>query len=220
MKASIIENLTFSLAKVLIISFFSFYWASTFLYCSPNNFVRIELNSYINLFGSLFYQRWTFFTPPPKADEKLYFLFINKASNEKNFACEVFHIIRKKKRANPVFNTESEALDGIITSSAYALNNYMADKMTVLRKEYPDSSDSFFQKEINALFIKAELRTTYFKTLHNYAVEIVKRYNLNTKDYTLKIRMVTVEIPPFKDRFNKQFKPKKKIAFETYPVKI
>ena len=214
------EDITFFLIRILIISIFSFYWLATILYCSPNNFIRIELNRYMNLFGSAFYQRWTFFTPPPKADEKLYFLFISKDPSQKNFACEVFNIIRAKKRANPIFDTESEALDGVITSSAYALNNSMGDRITVLRKTFPDSSELFFQKEMNSLFINPELRSTYFKTLQNYAFEIAKRYNLNIKGYSFKIRMITVELPPFKDRFNKKFKPKKKIAFETYPITI
>lgn len=213
-----IENTLFSISKILILAIFFSYWISTLIYCSPNNFIRIQLNKYESMFGSVFYQRWTFFTPPPKVNERVYLLFINKYPEQNVISCEIFNAIRKNKRKNPIMNTTYEAIDGILTGSTYALNNSVSDRLTILRKTNPDSSESFFQKELNSMFINQNNRSTYFKTMINYANEIARINKINVKNYYLKIRMVTIEIPPFKDRFNKKYIPKRKVVFETCPI--
>ncbi|TDE12136.1 hypothetical protein [Dyadobacter psychrotolerans] len=215
-----INEYIISLCKIFVFFIFITYWIATLIYCSPNNFIRIELNKYEAVFESMFYQKWTFFTPPPKVNERVYFLFIDKTKNKQVIACEIFHTIRKNKRKNPIFNTKYEAIDGMLTGSTYALNNSVSDRLEILRKTYPDSSKAYFQKELNLLFTNEKYHSVHFKTLKNYAQEIAKKYNINKNNYTFKIRMVTIEIPPFKDRFNKRFIPKKKIVFETFPVSI
>jgi hypothetical protein len=105
------------LKKILYIGAFIFfftYWSITLLYCSPNNFVRAEFNTSMKLFEAFFYQRWTFFTPPPKTNERVYFLYVDKKNPNIMTQCEVLKPIQDKKRENPIINNTFEVLDDII----------------------------------------------------------------------------------------------------------
>ena len=163
------NNIFKNMVYITTLSVVTLYWASTLLYCSPNNFVRIELNSYMKLFDTYLYQKWTFFTPPPKSNQRLYFLYIDKKNPKQIAQCEVIKPLQDQKRENPIFNNTTEVLDDIIAGSSGSLSNTLVEMSSFVKQQYPDSSSLFHRKRAMELICNEKSNISSYRTLVAYA---------------------------------------------------
>jgi len=200
-----------------ILAVFALYWTATLLYCTPTNPARIELNGYMESFGKLFYQRWTFFTPPPKANERIFFQYVNARDSTDRFTVEVLKDINTERKKNPIFNVSQEVLEDIVLHHAYGLNNSLVAHRELIRRAFPDSSERFLNAETFGFLTDSVAWPASFKTLRNYAGIVFAKRNphVRTSGYKFKIALVSVPIVPFRHRHEADYKVAESLLFET-----
>ena len=171
-------------------------------------------------FGRLFYQRWTFFTPPPKMNERVFFHYLNTQDTTDLFTVEVLSEINEKRKLNPLINVSQEILEDILLNNTYGLNNSLSSYYTLLKKSFPDSTDQYLAKQMENYLTDPEKQPIFFKTLHNYAKIVLSKHEKDPKKYKFKIVMTSIPIIPFKDRYNIKYKAEETILFETPIIKL
>lgn len=203
---------------IIAILLFSIYWASTLLYCSPTNYVRIQFDSYMSVFENFFYQRWTFFTPPPKDNQRLYFYFYNP-TKAKYYQCEVIKPLQDKKREAFLFNTTYEVLDDIVSGCAISLNNNYREVFKYVKHTHRDSTNQFLHKETMKIITKNPARFPGYQTLINYAKVVARKQTIPYQGSTLRIVLVSESMASFRDRF-KKIKPTESLVFSSPIIKL
>jgi len=200
-----------------ILGVFAMYWLTTLLYCTPTNPVRIELNGSMEAFGKVFYQRWTFFTPPPKANERIFFQYVNARDTSDRFTVEVLEEINRERKKNPVFNVRQEVLENIVLHHSYSLNNSLVVHRQAIQQLFPDSSKRFLEAEMARFMGESVFQQAAFKTLRNYAgIVFTKRMpDGASSDYTFKVVLTSTPIVPFKHRHDETYKTAESIQFDT-----
>ncbi len=178
-----------------------FYWGSTILYCSPNNYIRISHNLYMHFFEIFLYQKWTFFAPPPEHNERLYLTFLSKADSSKTLAVmEVTTYINQAKQKNAPFNSKEEVVDYIISNSVNDIANNLRKSYNIVQETYPDSSKVFLTKKSMEKFNTYLLQIRSIKTILNFAKIVALKNSIDCNKTLLKITLTRVKIPKFKDR--------------------
>jgi len=152
-------------------------------------------------FNTFFFQKWGFFAPPPKYNDRLYYTFESKNDTTQYHTFEVMAPLQKRKSTKAPFNSSEDILDYVLSSTLhsisdglYAVNeslSYQEDKIDSLK---PTKADRI---EKGKLYTES---TTNFQTLKNYAYLVAKKNGVNTKDYRLIIEITQVEMPQFADR--------------------
>jgi hypothetical protein len=208
-----------SFVTILLILAFTMYFAITVFFTSPDNFLSTSLYRYKQVFHTVFYQKWSFFAPPPNYNQRLYYEFINRKSGEMNVFEVTEPIVKAKQRKAP-FNTDEEILDYIIFGSISGVT----DMITELKKDkayelYGDSNTIQLDTTIAEKIRKYTHKSFCYKTLENYAGEIAKKNITNVKDFDVRILISIVAIPKFTNRF-KQNKLKEEFVFASDYFKI
>jgi hypothetical protein len=185
-----------------LILFFA-YWISTFIYNSPNNFVRIQLFDEILIFEQFFYQKWTFFSPPGHENHRVYFEYTDRKDSTKRFTLEILQKLFETQKRKAPFNMEEELIGDFISNSTIEINNAIADNYKIIQSNLPDSTKEFcFGLAYNS-FVNLGKSYPAVKTLYNYGKTLSKSSLRKPSDYKLRILIVLKPIPRFKDRFAK-----------------
>jgi hypothetical protein len=178
---------------------FIFYWIMTIIFTSPDNYIRIQLIQENEIFESLFFQKWVFFAPPPKHDDRIFFSFTNSTTQE-TLTFEAFEKISKLKSKNAPFNASEDIMDYIIGNSLSMVHNLQYDIQK--RLEYDpqigvDSSGADISKNVNKAMIQS---SSGFQTLVNYGKVIWREKELEKFGYNfMSLSIGESRIKPFKD---------------------
>lgn len=169
------------------------------------------------VFENFFFQRWSFFAPPPQSNNRLYYVFQNKYSGKEK-AYEVLAPIFDKKRKTAPFNSKEEALDYILSGSATNITDAIRELTDISKMDFPDSTEMYHilsaQKKIN----DQGLDYLPVRTLYNYAIIMAKKDSINFEGTSIKIITTQVQMPKFKDRhklLSTTYKGKEEKVFET-----
>jgi hypothetical protein len=170
---------------------------------------------YVNenvIFETFLYQKWSFFAPPPKYDDRLYYIF-KKGENTQSF--EVVALLNKAKTANAPFNSHENLLDYVISNQIHAIDASLSDFYSVNNIKNTENVENIWLK-----FYEENKTNSYIRTLLNYAQIVAQQNNLNYKEYEVSIMISHIDIPKFKDRHIKDIKREEKIAFKTPFIKL
>ncbi|MDC0380312.1 hypothetical protein OAM52_01405 [Flavobacteriaceae bacterium] len=210
----------------IIVGIFILYWTLTIIFVSPKNYITISLYEQEQLFNTFFFQKWGFFAPPPKHNDRLYFKFESKQDSTKFFLYEVIEPLQKRKSKKAPFNSSEDILDYILSSTILSITDGLiaVNESIDYKKSMNDSLNSNIDlsKKINEG--KKYIQTLpSFQTLKNYGLLIAKKNNVkNISDYNMTIEIIQVEMPKFADR-NKLFDRKNhqsKIVFESDKISL
>jgi hypothetical protein len=193
---------------------FSFYWLITIFFNLPDNYLKATFLEYESLFSFMFYQRWSFFAPPPTSDDRLYYIFKNRTDSTASlYTFEVIEDLSNIRRSKAPFNEET-VIDYIISNSLTSMTDIIRDQYKLYQKANCVENDSLcFQKFSNSSWANfGEL--SQIKTLFNYGRILAKKQNINLNEYKMKFIIGQSFIPKFKDRMNKKER-KEIITFET-----
>lgn len=188
-----------------ILTIFGFYWMCTLLYVSPKNYIKIELLEQEQLFTTFFFQKWGFFAPPPKYNDRLYFRFESKKDPTKSISFEVIEDLQKRKTRKAPFSSSEDILDYVISGTLHGISDglYAVEQSMQYEEEVIDSLKNSGYSETE----KIEKRKAYvqetsnFKTLKNYALFLAEKNNLkNISDYNLQVEIAQIDLPKFADR--------------------
>ncbi len=194
--------------SIILILIFLFYWSMTIIFVSPKNYLNISLLEYSDLYNSFFYQKWAFFAPPPKTNERLYYIFENKNNIKDIQIFEVIEPITKAKSEKNPFNTEEDLLDYVLSNSINNIretivntNEFIIYQEQKLDKKFTKSEkEKFYDNEIDNL--------SRFKTLKNYSRNVAIKNNIDIRKYNVKFTISLIDIVPFSERKNTNYKHK------------
>jgi len=188
--------------KIIFKVLFICYWALTFLYVSPENFLKIKSNDLLQIFGVFCEQRWGFFAPPPKGTHRLYYTFFDNQQRVITTYEVTAPLLMEKKRKKP-WNTREEAIDYIVNGSITNLVDFVVSQKDIYRQLYPDSTTAVIEKKAKLAVSERYNRIPAFITLTRYG-EIVADRNFTEVEYSkvesFKISVTYVPLPKFIDR--------------------
>ncbi|CAM1371292.1 hypothetical protein [Tenacibaculum xiamenense] len=200
--------------SILIISIFTVYWGATIFFTLPENYLKIKALKYEKIFSSFFYQRWSFFAPPPKFNDRLYYNF---ASQKDTIIMEAMKPIHDKRKSEYLFNNDISVVDYILSNSLNNISDIIREHYNAYKFENCDGKEEAeCFKQFMDKFKKDFHKTNEVKTLMNYGKSLAKNRGL---DDTFKIKFVyaTVDVPAFSKRHEKESEEEKKeqFVFET-----
>lgn len=187
-----------------ILLVFVFYWLTTFLYVSPSNYVKISLLEEMQTFNTFFFQKWGFFAPPPKFNDRLYYTFESKKDSTISYTFEVMEPLQKRKSSKAPFNSSENILDYILSSSVHSLSDGLltVNKSIDYQTEISDTINNKVQlkRKKGKEYVQT---TSSYKTLVGYAKYVAKKNNIiDLQNFSLVIEVVQLNIPKFADRNN------------------
>lgn len=182
------------------IAVFSIYWAFTLLYVSPDNYVRIRLADTMSVFGTFFGQRWGFFAPPPRADIQVYFVFVDKETEEEALVLEGLMPVYRAKQETAPFNMNAQVLDYILASAAHSVNESVVACGKLSRAAYPDEDDEFHCREAWDIMSQHGQRLASYQTLENYGHLIAANHGIDARKHDLVLRLCQADIVSFSQR--------------------
>lgn len=196
--------------STLVLGLFLFYSFFTVVFSTPDNFFNITLLKHKRLFNTFFYQNWGFFAPPPKSNDRLYFIFLNKNKSDKSYIFEAIEPILKEKHENAPFNGKSDLLDYLISNSI----NQIKDQSLIINDNYKiEKKRTNFQKYL----IDNISETNPYKSIINYSRIIALKNKINWIDYEISFKITHIKINKFIDRNKINLKTPEEIIFESKP---
>ena len=190
----------------IVIFVFLFYWLSTFIFVSPNNFIKILLHEEEQLFTTFFFQKWGFFAPPPNYNDRLYYTFELKKDSTFSHTFEVMEPLQKRKSSNAPFNSSEDILDYILSTTVHSITDGLIAVNQSIDYEYEikKTTDSITFDIDTLKFNRGKnyvQSTPNFQTLKRYAILVAKRHDIeNLNDYYLTIDIIQSPMPKFADR--------------------
>lgn len=188
-----------SFLRPIIYIAFICYWAITFLFTMPDNFITLRLYRQQQVFHAWLFQRWGFFAPPPNFDERLYYEFRDKYTHRTQ-TYEVLAPICEMKQAKAPFNWHEEIVDYLLSGSMSGI----ADELSELRQDMqyknsqskepvPDTTGDYHVRQ----YIQ---HGNGFHTLRNYAGIVARRNRIDTARHEVRLILSHVLLPKFADR--------------------
>lgn len=204
------------LLSTLVAGLFVFYWLLTFIFVTPDNYINISLLNYSVKFNTLFYQRWGFFAPPPKSNDRLYYIFTEKLNPNKNRIFEIIEPILIEKSNNAPFNSREDIIDYILSNSIISL------------EEENRAVTEFLDYKLNKKVINSKQRfkvlkdnlekCNSFRTIMNYSKYVAKNNKIVYKDYNISFKITKIDIQKFTNR-KKMNGNKEYLTFDSNNIK-
>lgn len=187
--------------STLILGFFLLYGLITIIFVSPNNYLNITLSKYASVFDDVFYQRWGFFAPPPKSNDRLYFTYENKLDKSKKITYEILEPLLIKKSNEAPFNSAEEINDYLLSNSIYYINDVIINIRE--KYKYELKNEKHNEQQLQSIITKTIKKTKPYQTLLNYSKIVALRNNIDLKKHSIIIKISNVALPKFIDREKK-----------------
>ncbi len=200
-------NIIIKIAKMknviykIILILFCIYWTFTLFFIMPKNPLNLSVQKERDFFQANFFQRWSFFAPPPNYNQRVYFVYKNKLTSKKDIF-EVIKPILDKKHSTAPFNFYYQTLDYILASSLINIEGNVRLLQDVLTHEnFKATNNLKLSDSIVTQKIVSDIeKTTDFKTLAKYAKKIALENKIYILNCTYKIKISKKYIPQFIDR--------------------
>lgn len=189
--------------KYVILILFAFYWLLTFLIVLPKNYISIQASESIDIFNKTCPQVWTFFSPPPQSNQRLYYEVYDSIGQLVS-KTEVLDKIYEYKRENKPFNYEATFVDYLVNYNLMRINEItlQAKKTAEYRNISKDSITSFVEK-LSLVNLKLE-----FKSLYRFGVYSNHLSNQRAKsNYKIRFFITDTKINKLIDRYRKNTFP-------------
>ena len=186
---------------ILTITVFSIYWGFTLIFVAPDNYISISLLDYSELFNTFLYQKWGFFAPPPKSNDRLYYNFTSKKDSLSSYTFEVMQPITSIKTKKAPFNSKEDILDYVLSNTINTINDGLVhiNQTTDFEEEVEKNKVSFSDKiERGKKYVQT---TASYKTIQKYAYFVAKKNNLDAADFFIDIQITKLDLPKFADRY-------------------
>lgn len=174
----------------------------TMFFIFPNNPLNITLMCEKQIFETNFFQRWSFFAPPPNFNERVYIILKDQKSNQKNIY-EIIEPILNLKSAKVPFNGQEQIYDYILSSTITNIEQNLRSFQEIFNSANQNKK-IITADSINTENLVFEIeKTEEFKTLTNYAKKVAFDNQLDIKKISYQIQIVKNSIPQFIDRRDK-----------------
>jgi hypothetical protein len=206
--------------SVVILLVFITFWATNIFFNLPDNPIKIKFGKEEAAFQSVLFQRWSFFAPPPKSNERLYYFFRSKSDTTQQKVFEVLEPITTRKQQTAPFNMLEEKEDYIISGSISEVNEFLFQYTNDLKFRYKDKPEQALVLMAMQEAWRLRAKLNGITTLIKYGTLIAAQHNIGN-DYEMKFLIAQVPIPKFVDRNKENVKTAPRVkTFETPFVAI
>jgi len=196
---------------------FCAYWLTTIFFVAPSNPLNISADNGREIFNTHFFQRWSFFAPPPTYNQRVYIVFKNKSTKSKDVFEAIAPIVNAKHDHAP-FNEYHQKMDYILASSLINIEGNVKLLHDVFASKSMESILKEKDTSVKERIVYDIEKTSDFKTLIKYARKIAEENRIDKDDVSCQIIITKVYIPQFVDR--KLQKGKEEIAFSSHPLNL
>jgi len=184
---------------ILVFFAFTTYWSATILFILPENYITISLLPYKKAFDTVFFQKWGFFAPPPKYNDRLYYTYFDKSGNSSTY--EVLEPLAKKKSTSSPFNADIELIEYIISNSLNAINGNLHEVFKKNKATTFIETSTLSDKQLDSLNRLIITSSYSYQSIVNYGKYIHEDLDLqHTSNYMI-ISFGRKNIPKFVNRF-------------------
>lgn len=205
--------------STLISGLFLFYFITTLIFSTPDNYINISLIEHTENFNSLFYQKWAFFAPPPQSNDRLYYIFEKKTNKSEIIIFEVVEPLLKEKINKAPFNSNEDLTDYLISNSLYLITDCIRMTRESFEYEAKSKNKKIDEVELTKKVIEFIEKTKSYNTLLNYSKKVALNNNLKHEDYFVYIKISQKKIPKFIDRYNTNAKIEEQLIFDNSKIK-
>ena len=197
------------LRPIIYLAFIS-YFAATFLFTMPDNYISLQFYHQQQVFQQWLFQRWGFFAPPPNYDERLYYEFRDKLTHQsKTF--EVMEPIVTLKQQKAPFNWHEDIVDYLLSGSMTGIGDDLHDMRQDLIYRNKQAGKSATDTSGEHMLRQTIQHGISFQTLRNYAAIVAQKNQLDTARHEVRLILSHVMLPKFADRFST--KPRREEAY-------
>jgi hypothetical protein len=190
---------------------------TTIFFVAPSNPLNISADNGREIFNTHFFQRWSFFAPPPTYNQRVYIVFKNKSTKNKDVFEIIAPIVTAKHDKAP-FNEYYQKMDYILASSLINIEGNVKLLHDVFANKSMQSLFRGKDTSVKERIVNDIERTSDFKTLVKYAQKTAEENRINKNDVSCQIIITKVYIPQFVDR--KLQKGKEEISFSSHPFNL
>ncbi|OJU74351.1 MAG: hypothetical protein BGO09_11025 [Bacteroidetes bacterium 47-18] len=203
-----------SIAFVFIV--FLGYWGATFLFSFPESSIVIAENYRgYKKFQTAFYQKWSFFAPPPTYNMRLHYIF---RSNNRLYDIEIFENLNNKVKEKYLFNdTYANAswllfanVDNIVQSMG-KIHNSFRDIGISSNKGVSETDSAALANEYNDIRMTLQ-NIGSMRILLHHAGTVAREMKL-PEDYDVQIIISGIDIVKYGDRYKADIQGKENIMF-------
>jgi hypothetical protein len=202
------------IVALLVLAICGLYALTTLLYVLPSNPLRIQFDAQLTAFEQWGYQKWTFFAPPPKSNDRLYIAFSPKSGEGETI--EVLEGIYARKRQDNPHNTKAQVVDYVM--SGFAGNTAdMIREVFRYRKVHSlfDGDPAYLQDlSLKALDPESEYGLS-MRVLLRYAAMLAAEQGIEPDGLRCQIAFATVPLRPFTQRYNSEFPIEEELFYKT-----
>ncbi len=189
---------------------FTGYWLATIVFTMPDNYISLQLYKQHRLFHAWLFQRWGFFAPPPNFDERLYYVFRDKQTQQTQ-TFEVLAPICEMKQAKAPFNWHEDIVDYLLSGSMTGIADELSEVQQDMRFKRQQEGKSASDTSGEHLLRQYIQQGTSFQTLKNYAGIVARRNQIDTARHDVRLILSHVLLPKFADRYST--KPRREEAY-------
>jgi hypothetical protein len=190
--------------SIIILSVFFVYMTITIFINFPEESVVVgeNLNSY-KFFQKSLYQKWTFFSPPPETNKRVFFEFIieNHDSSGTVHSIELFEKFGEKLKNKYLLNDLTASTDWILFNYTEAITNESKIAYNLYKNSHPCENDSCYEEFAN--LFNTHLQTSIqMNFLTNHARVLSKQMNIPINS-EFRIKICEESIPRYHERYDK-----------------
>ncbi|MGQ0828789.1 MAG: hypothetical protein ACT4ON_10380 [Bacteroidota bacterium] len=187
--------------STIILLLFAVWWATNVFFTLPDSSLPIVVNkNAFYKFDTYFYQRWGFFAPPPKSDDRLYYVYINNVDSSIN-VLEVTKKLVTEKNKMYLTNDKLAIQDYILFNLEVRITDFMRQGYELLENKHKLTNSGLISYKDYLNKIRTDVcKNEPVKIMIKHATLLAKTYKI---DLNCKIQIVLnyKELPRFKDRY-------------------
>lgn len=203
---------------IIISLIFILYWGTTCIFNFPESSIIIaENNKEFKKFNNFFYQKWSFFAPPPSYNTRLYYVFHSKKGVRH---MEIFENLNKTLRDKYLFNDTYANASWLLFSNVDNITETMVELIEaksnlskfVDENENKDLTDYVDENDEYDQFRSIIEKTHSMNIILHYSEFVAKQMKLG-EDYKVQVIISKKLIPKYADRYKTDLKTEEKVLF-------
>lgn len=183
----------------IIFATFIFYWLITLFFILPKNPLNLSTPKVRNYFDDNFFQRWSFFAPPPTYNTRLFFIFKDTVSQKERIFEGLTPILKEKSNSTP-FNTKYQVLDYTLSTSIIYIEENIKFTHDLYYDPEVNMSLNIDDSILNKRIIAQIENSSSFETLKRYAKKVAIQNGIVVEENICQIQILKSRIPKFVDK--------------------
>jgi hypothetical protein len=168
------------------------YAGITLLYVMPEDSpLRKDNNVFLSAVEPFFFQRWSFFAPPPQDVDRTYFVYSSSKDPKAGKFLEITRPVTRDKSMKDLHNEDARILD-------YILSGLRDQTVNLMKKMRPMTEG--LKNPYDQITIDSQVDVQNIISLKNYARIVAKQNSLPPSLDVCSIELISFPIPDFQHR--------------------